>query len=121
MIVAIRYCAAVCKRARTRGRSIGRNTPPTSGRPSDVTLRITTRAPYPRKEVHPSYPPANAAGLAVSFAGFGRGPPFGRLSALPGDQAEIPPRLEGAVGVDAPEGFLADLRAQLAAPAHGAV
>ncbi len=41
MIVASRYCAAVASRSRTRGRSIGRKTPPRSGRPFGATLRIT--------------------------------------------------------------------------------
>ena len=56
MIVAMRYWAAVASRSRTRGRSIGRKTPPRSGRPSALTLRITSRKPTPRAQDTPGGP-----------------------------------------------------------------
>src|ERR1700681_3853581 len=138
MIIAMRYCAAVASRSSTRGRSIGRKIPPRSGRPSDATLRINSTAPYSpfgkrpwffsamlaeqmailngsrRRPTYEYRPLGGAGGAAVPLGCASPG-----LAALARDQAQAASRLEGWVGVDAPEGLFADLSGQLAALAHG--
>src|SRR5437660_1067411 len=147
MIVAMRCCAAVAKRSRTRGRSIGRKTPPRSGRPSAATLRITAGSPYSPGGGHPWRPAAEPDGpgqslrsvnVATVRSGLEHDWPDGReaepsgrpgyrgaaavpkrgLAAFARDQPEIPARLERRVRVDAAERLFADLRAELAPLAH---
>src|SRR5947209_2550541 len=123
MIVAMRYWAAVASRSRTRGRSIGRKTPPRSGRPSALTLRITALKPTPPAQGTPSVPSRprrSGANLSRSWP-FGIGDRQcrpGPLAPFARDQAQVAAGLEALVAVDAAERLLADLAGELAALAH---